>query len=139
MNALFRRCAPLRRLCTEAAEVSPKPNRCKQKTIAEVGSYLPDRGVGMKFTRLLWLRNGYEQSYWTVTKVVEKNKGKLRYYGRITWKGVEDPQERPVRTGQKKGWRYILEGDQKTLTGKTKDAPSSQYINRGLQQGTSEN
>lgn len=81
----------------------------------------------MKFTRLMWLRNGYEESYWTITKVVEKNKGRLRYYGRLTWKGSEDARERPVRTGQKRGWRYILEGDQKTLNGKTaRDNPPLQ-------------
>lgn len=104
-----------------------------------MGSYLPDRGVGMKFTRLLWLRNGYESSYWTITRVEEKNKGKLRYYGRKTWKGVEDPRERPVQTGQKRGWRYILEGDQRTLNNKTKDTPSSIYINRRHQQSAGGN
>lgn len=77
----------------------------------------------MKFTRLLWLRNGYENSYWTVTRVEEKNKGRLRYYGKKTWNGVEDPIERPVRTGQKRGWRYILEGDQTNIYG-NKPKPS---------------
>lgn len=108
-----------RRLCTEAAEEVQKKPRYRPKNIVEVGSFLPEKGVGMKFTRNLWIRNGYEHSYWTITKVLEKNKGKLRYYGRLTWKGVESPAERKVRTQMKRGWRYILEGDQKALNGRT--------------------
>lgn len=119
MNFLLRRYLPIRRFCAQAAEIQVSPKRDRPKNIAEVGSYLPDGGVGMKFTRILWLRNGYDESYWTITKILKKNKGRLRYYGRLTWKGVEDPRERPVRTGQKRGWRYILEGDQRTLNGKT--------------------
>lgn len=133
MSAILRRCTQLRRFCTEVAEEQVK-KRYRRKNIAEVASYLPDRGVGVKFTRLLWLRNGYENSYWTITRVEEKNKGRLRYYGKRTWKGVEDPRERPVRTGQKRGWRYILEGDQKTKYGKSKESASIYVNNRALQQ-----
>lgn len=133
MSALLRRCGQLRRFCSEVAEEQVK-KRSKRKNIAEVGSYLPDRGVGMKFTRLLWLRNGYENSYWTITRVEEKNKGRLRYYGRLTWKGVEESIERPVRTGQKRGWRYILEGDQRSLNNKTKDSPDAIYRNNRILQ-----
>lgn len=115
MSTLFRGLATARRFCTEAAETIVKRKPCRRKTIQEIGSYLPGKGVGIKVTRLLWLRNGYENSYWTISKVMEKNKGRLRYYGRLTWKGVEDPREKPVRTGQKKGWRYLLEGDQKNI------------------------
>lgn len=119
MNTFLRSCSQIRRFCAEAARVHFKPRRKGKKNIAEVGSYLPNGGVGMKFTRVMWIRNGYKDSYWTITKILEKNKGRLRYYGRLTWKGKEDPRERPVRTGQKRGWRYVLEGDQKTLNGKT--------------------
>lgn len=134
MSVFFRALSRARAFCSEAAKEVAKRKRCKRKNIQEIGSYLPERGVGIKFTRLLWLRNGYENSYWTISKVMEKNKGRLRYYGRLTWKGVEDPRERPVKTGQKRGWRYILEGDQKNIYGnarKPTEVPGEHLSNQG--------
>lgn len=113
IKSLLRRSSQLRRFCTDAVQETVKKKRLRPKTIQEVGSYLPERGLGAKFTRLLWIRNGYENSYWTITKIEEKNKGRIRYYGKRTWKGVEDPRERPVLTGQKRGWRFILDDDLK--------------------------
>ena len=101
----------LRRFCTEAAEEAAKKPRNKQKNLVEVGTYLPDRGLGWKFTRNLWIRNGIEDSYWTITKILEKNKGRIRYYGRLTWKGKEIPRETKVKTWHKRGWRFIPEPD----------------------------
>lgn len=113
LRTIWRRFPCVRSFCSEAAEPGAK-KRYRPKNLLEVASYLPERGLGAKFTRLMWIRNGYKYSYWTISKVLEKSKGRLRYYGRLTWKGVEDPRERPVRTWQKRGWRYVLEKDMET-------------------------
>ena len=114
-SRMWRRVALTRQMCTAAAEESAKSKKCRRKNLVEVASYLPDKGLGHKFTRLLWLRNGYENSYWTISRVVEKGKGRLRYYGKLTWRGAEEPRERKVSTWQKRGWRYILDGDRNHL------------------------
>lgn len=103
--------AALTRTCATAAEEGAKRPRYKRKTLPEVASYLPERGVGARFVRLMWIRNGYENSWWTVTRVVDrKSGGRVRYYGRLTWKGVENA-ERPVNAMQKRGWRFLVDGD----------------------------
>lgn len=109
MNAVRRQLPKLRTICTEATETVTKRPRNRRKNLAEVASYLPERGLGAKFTRLMWIRNGYENSFWTVTCIKEKNKGRLGYYGKLTWKGVQEGRERPVQTAQKRGWRFILD------------------------------
>lgn len=122
-----------RSLCTEVAEEAPKKIRSKQKNLVEVGSCLPERGLGWKFTRNLWIRNGYEESYWTISKIVEKSKGRIRYYGRLTWKGKEDQRETNVKTWQKRGWRFIAELDgskpRKTADGSTAPLDSTTVSN----------
>ena len=91
------------------AEAATKPKRYKRKNLAEVAAYLPENGLGAKFTRLMWIRNGYENSYWTITRIKENPAGLLRYYGRLTWRGVETGRVRRVNTQCKRGWRFIRE------------------------------
>ena len=92
-----------------ATDAATKPRRYKRKNLAEVAAYLPENGLGAKFTRLLWIRNGYEGSYWTITKIRETEAGKTRFYGRLTWRGVDTGRERRVNTQNKRGWRFIRE------------------------------
>lgn len=116
---------------TEAKEAATPVKQENLKNISEVARELPNGGVGQKFTRLLWIRNGYENSYWTVSKVVEKNKGRLRYYGRKTWKGVEEDRERPVITGQKRGWTLFgTDLNQDQLSSSNTDNQSESHVGR---------
>jgi len=68
-----------------------------------------DYGVGKRFMRKLWKYP--EPCYWTVTKVKPKKivgyakRGQV--WGRLTWRGVEDPTERVIRGVLKREWRYI--------------------------------
>lgn len=94
-----------------AAEKAVKKYR--RKTLAEVAAYLPEDGVGARFTRLMWLRNGYENSWWTITKVTRDGRGAPCFHGRLTWRGAEPGSEKVVNTQQKPGWRFILDDTDK--------------------------
>lgn len=91
---------------SQAAEDAPK-KRYKRKTLAEVAAYLPENGMGARFTRLMWLRNGYDESYWTITRVDKREDGKMRFYGRLTFRGEEKPYDTRVKPANKRDWRFI--------------------------------
>lgn len=115
---------PLRRLTASAAaaesaaaEAEPaKKPRYKRKNLAEVAAYLPENGLGGKFTRLLWIRNGYEQSHWTITRIKLNPRGEPRFYGRLTWKGVDATYNRRVNSQCNRGWRFIRDLTSTTTT-----------------------
>jgi len=102
----------LARRCATAASQSPSTpvnsnKKYRRKTLAEVAAYLPDDGVGARFTRLMWLRNRYDASFWTVTKVTRDRRGKQHFHGKLTWLGEEKGAEKLVNTQDKAGWRFI--------------------------------
>ena len=78
------------------------------KNLFELADLLPERGLGVRFVRDLWIRNKYENSYWTITKIRESvvEDGWPRYYGKKTWKGVEGNEMR-VKSGFKRGWEFL--------------------------------
>eukprot|EP00123_Amoebidium_parasiticum_P008683 comp18957_c0_seq1/m.21218 comp18957_c0_seq1/g.21218 ORF comp18957_c0_seq1/g.21218 comp18957_c0_seq1/m.21218 type:complete len:137 (-) comp18957_c0_seq1:111-521(-) len=64
-------------------------------------------GVGQRFARSIWSHWG-DSCYWTITKVKpnsEITNGEV--WGKLTWRGVPEPTERPVRSILKKQWREV--------------------------------
>lgn len=67
---------------------------------------LPAYGIGSRLFRRTWERNNYEETYWTVTRLQTSPNGKrVKAYGRLTWRGVEEPREREIRCAFKREWK----------------------------------
>mmetsp|Transcript_4136 Transcript_4136/g.7956 ORF Transcript_4136/g.7956 Transcript_4136/m.7956 type:complete len:155 (+) Transcript_4136:132-596(+) len=68
-------------------------------------------GVGsLRVARGMWIRNGYQDSFWVTTRVIPGlrpggRRVKDKVYGVLTWKGKQDPVERRIKTVCKRDWR----------------------------------
>lgn len=91
----------------EAPAAEQAKKRTKPKTLAEVAEQTSENGLGSRFTRLLWDRNGYDGSYWTINRVRKRDDGKICFYGRLTFRGREEPFDRRVKPANKRGWRFF--------------------------------
>ncbi|KAJ1632724.1 hypothetical protein T492DRAFT_986260 [Pavlovales sp. CCMP2436] len=69
---------------------------------------MPNRGIGTRFVRKSWDRNGYEDSHWTVTRIRFKPDGcHGKAWGKLTWRGAEPTWEKEVRSPLKREWRCL--------------------------------
>jgi hypothetical protein len=50
-------------------EHPPKPDTRSGKNLFELAALMPTRGVGTRFVRKSWTRNGYEDTHWTVKRI----------------------------------------------------------------------
>lgn len=52
-------------------EIGPKApvKSARGKNLFELAALLPNGGVGTRFVRKSWLRNGYEDSHWTIARI----------------------------------------------------------------------
>ena len=50
-------------------EIQPKPTTRRGRNLFEVAAMMPLRGVGQRFVRKSWLKNNYEDTYWTLKSI----------------------------------------------------------------------
>ncbi|KAL5636964.1 hypothetical protein ACGC1H_000814 [Rhizoctonia solani] len=80
------------------------------KSLFALLSRLPNDGVGQRVTQSRWGAKGIENSYYTVTRVRLRAKGKTGdAYGAFTWKGklLSNGKEQKIRGGHKYAWKHI--------------------------------
>merc|ERR1711865_208482 len=75
------------------------------KNLFELCRLLPNYGVGFKLKRNSWKA---EDCYWTLSKTAPTMDGRHgKAYGKLTWKGVEQPTEKKIRGVLKRPWSYV--------------------------------
>mmetsp|Transcript_4234 Transcript_4234/g.10937 ORF Transcript_4234/g.10937 Transcript_4234/m.10937 type:complete len:124 (-) Transcript_4234:316-687(-) len=98
-----------RTLCTVQLTPPQAPKwETRQKNFFELATTLPRNGAGYRFARRIWLKDGRCDSFWTVVGLKLKPDGLHgKAYGRLTWRGRQDPRIREIRSPRKRGWRYL--------------------------------
>eukprot|EP00302_Diacronema_sp_CCMP2436_P016399 CAMPEP_0179877364 /NCGR_PEP_ID=MMETSP0982-20121206/24755_1 /TAXON_ID=483367 /ORGANISM="non described non described, Strain CCMP 2436" /LENGTH=217 /DNA_ID=CAMNT_0021769967 /DNA_START=137 /DNA_END=789 /DNA_ORIENTATION=+ len=106
--------AQIREAAAEAAAAARAPAAAagapewKLKNLFDLASLMPNRGIGTRFVRKSWDRNGYEDSHWTVTRIRFKPDGcHGKAWGKLTWRGAEPTWEKEVRSPLKREWRCL--------------------------------
>ncbi|KAG8464316.1 hypothetical protein KFE25_003379 [Diacronema lutheri] len=91
-------------------EIPPRPQGLSKRgrNLFELAALLPKGGLGVRFVRKSWLRNGYDDSHWTVERIRFEPDGRHGdAWGTFTFKGEVKKAMGRVRGAQKRDWRYV--------------------------------